>query len=713
MIRSLFTSASGLRGHQTQLDVVGNNLANVNTHGFKSQRLRFSTIFSETLKAASGPQDTLGGRNPSQVGHGVKVAAIDTMLQQGTLEQSDNALDVAIQNAGYFVLDNGRETVFTRAGAFSVDAGNILVDSATGARVQRVGDVGALPTDTAPIFQTEGQNIVIPFGETIAGRETTNVVFQGNLDSSGAGPLAEVLTTGQPFTVGGVSASTANQLNQLDQTTSPYAAGDQVLIKGTTATGTLVDAVFTLTTGAETVADLLAVINAAFGGGDPTLAVPIPPSANGATATMDGNGNIVLTAARQGESQLTINLTSNPANPGGGSTNFNSFTQTTDGREGETASTAITVYDTQGAAHTMSFTFQKVAANEWDLISAIDDTGTFVTFDNGVDGITFNENGSFRGITGASGQEVLSTSLPLSVTATGTSTVAATTATTLNSLDQTGTAYTTGDIRIRGTLINGTTVDTTFLAETGGNVTAATTVNDLLGAVNSAFNSGTTNGATATLVNGNLVLSANTAGPAELSLTLTSVPGDGNTVFEAFTTTSQGADGDSNVTFEINNLASFGTPQTSVLTIGMANAFDGLTQFGGFESVAAVEQNGFAPGTLVDVAVDGDGVIRGIFDNGRTEALAQMAISTFRNAAGLTRLPNNTYRENPNSGVARIGTAQVGGAGTIVGNTLETSNVDIGVEFTRLITAQRGFQVNARAFVTSDEVLEETANLKR
>lgn len=709
MIRSLFTSSSGLRGHQQQLDVVGNNLANVNTHGFKSQRLRFSTIFSETLKAASGPQDTIGGRNPSQVGHGVKVAAIDTMLRQGTLEQSDNALDVAIQNAGYFVLDNGRETVFTRAGAFSVDASNIMVDSATGARVQRVGDVGAVPTDTAPVFQTAGQNIVIPFGETIAGKETTNVLFQGNLDSSAAGPLAEVLTTGQPFTRGGAPALLTTAINQLDQTTTIYGANDQILISGTSATGTAINGTFNLTTGNETLGDLLQVINVLYAGGDPNAS--IPPSPNGARATLDGNGNIVLTAAREGESLLTINLASDPNNTGGGvssggTSTFNSFIQTTDGREGETASTAITVYDTQGAAHTMSFTFQKVDANTWDLVSGIDSSGTFVNFDNQVDGITFNENGSFNAITGASDQEILTTSSPLTVTTAG-STAIATGASTLADLNQTSGTF-TGTIRIAGTHVDGTSIDTQIAAN------GTTTLTNVIDAINAQYNPG---GANAELdVNGNIVLTAATTGPAELSLSLTAIPTFGTTgavAFDSFTTTTQGSDGDSNITFEINNLALFGTPQTSTLTIGMANAFDGLTQFGGFESIAATEQNGFAPGTLVDVAVNGDGVINGIFDNGRTEALAQLAISTFRNAAGLTRLPNNTYRENPNSGVARIGRAQVGGAGTIVGNTLETSNVDIGVEFTRLITAQRGFQVNARAFVTSDEVLEETANLKR
>ncbi len=914
MIRSLFASASGLVAHQKALDVVGNNLANVNTTGYKAQRLRFSTLFSETLRGASAPADDFGGRNPVQLGHGVKVAAVDTILAQGVLEDSESPLNVALQNDGFFVVNRGSELLFTRDGAFSVDASNMLVNSATGARVQRIGDVGAVPTDTAPVFQTQGQNIIIPIGETIAGKETTRVAFAGNLDGQAGGPLADVLTTSQPFTTSGGSAATINDLlNSLDQTTSVYAAGNGILITGTAANGAEIRAMyqttgvatpgvneeqrlalggptagtFTLSFGGETtgllasnasaaeieaaleglnsigsgnvnvvasgsdfditfqgklaardvtalvgdftaltgggaasvmettagsagqdtVGNLLTTINAAFGGaaadesqrlslggatagtfslsfgGQTAAGLNFNDSAatiqtaleglstigagnvgvtqvgsafevtfegmlsginvaqlgldatgltltagnaasvsttvtggtgspNGATATLDGNGNIVLTANRQAESALSISLASDPANVGGGTTNFTSFVKTTDGRDGETASTAITVFDTQGASHTLTFTFQKQAANEWDLVSAIDPSGTFVGFDNRVDGITFNENGSLGTIKSANAREVLATSVSLTAS-TGGTTVAASGATALGDLDQTTAGYTAGDVRIVGTRADGTLVDTRYSLETGSTVDGTTDVNALLAAINTAFGSGTTGGATATLVNGNIVLTADASGPAELSLTLASVPGDGVTNFDAFTQITDGTEGDTDVRFEINNLVQFGTPQDAVMEIGMADAFDGLTQFGGFETLAAVEQNGFAPGTLLDVAVEGNGIITGNFDNGRTEALAQLAIATFRNPHGLTRMSDTNFRANVNSGIAEIGTAQTGGAGTVVGGTLETSNVDIGIELTRLIIAQRGFQVNARAFVTSDQVLEETANLKR
>ena len=119
MIRSLFTSASALHAHQEMLDVVGNNLANSNTTGFKSQRLRFSNQFTQLLVAQSAPSATNGGKNPVEIGQGVQVAAADTNLAQGTFENTGKKLDLAIQNSGFFVLKSGNETLFTRAGAFA------------------------------------------------------------------------------------------------------------------------------------------------------------------------------------------------------------------------------------------------------------------------------------------------------------------------------------------------------------------------------------------------------------------------------------------------------------------------------------------------------------------------------------------------------------------------------------------------------------------
>ena len=184
MSNSLFASSSGLRVYQQMLDVVGNNLANVNTPGYKTQRIRFSNEFSVLLESSSGPTDSSGGRNPVEIGLGVKVAAIDTKFSQGTTEATGNKLDLAIQDNGFFLARDGKDLLATRAGAFSIDAQNYLVDASTGYRVQRVGTVGE-GTATAPAFQVSGDNdIVIQHGLTIPGKATEKVTFRGNLDSA-------------------------------------------------------------------------------------------------------------------------------------------------------------------------------------------------------------------------------------------------------------------------------------------------------------------------------------------------------------------------------------------------------------------------------------------------------------------------------------------------------------------------------------------------
>src|SRR5262249_1567232 len=147
---SALTSAlSGLRAHQLFLDVVGNNLANASTIGFKSSRLTFADALSETLRTGSAPTTTVGGVNPMQIGLGVQVHSNDTNEQQGVLDQTGRPLDLGIQGEGYFVLRSGTHTYYTRAGIFGLDNDAFVVDSATGYRVQDVnGSDIQLPLDT-------------------------------------------------------------------------------------------------------------------------------------------------------------------------------------------------------------------------------------------------------------------------------------------------------------------------------------------------------------------------------------------------------------------------------------------------------------------------------------------------------------------------------------------------------------------------------------
>lgn len=154
-------------------------------------------------------------------------------------------------------------------------------------------------------------------------------------------------------------------------------------------------------------------------------------------------------------------------------------------------------------------------------------------------------------------------------------------------------------------------------------------------------------------------------------------------------------------------------PQTITFNLGTLGEFGGLTQFGGTSTAAAVGQDGFAAGSLTTVNIGKDGIINGVFTNGKVIPLAQLSIALFSNPAGLTREGNNLFSITTQSGEALLGPAQAAGRGTVQQGTLEASNVDVAREFTQLIIAQRGFQVNARTITVSDQVLQELANIIR
>src|SRR5215207_4561282 len=183
MMRSMFSAISGLKNHQTFMDVVGNNIANVNTTGFKQSRVTFQDILSQTVRGASGPQGGRGGVNPMQVGLGTLISGIDTIHTQGTLQSTGKSTDMAIQGDGYFVTSDGQQNYYTRDGTFDVGIDNTLVNAASGLRVQGwqadpltgVIDIAAPPT-----------SITVPLGAGMTGKASTGLTVKGNLDANTA-----------------------------------------------------------------------------------------------------------------------------------------------------------------------------------------------------------------------------------------------------------------------------------------------------------------------------------------------------------------------------------------------------------------------------------------------------------------------------------------------------------------------------------------------
>ena len=183
MMRSLYAGVSGMQNHQTRLDVIGNNVANVNTTGFKRGRVNFQDMISQQLSGASSPTAELGGVNPKEVGLGVMTASIDTVFTQGNLQSTGISTDVAIQGNGFFILQNGDQTFYTRAGAFGVDRDGTLVISSNGMRVQ-----GWMARDVngEMIVNTAGytEDLVIPIGAKDPAKATANVNYACNLNKN-------------------------------------------------------------------------------------------------------------------------------------------------------------------------------------------------------------------------------------------------------------------------------------------------------------------------------------------------------------------------------------------------------------------------------------------------------------------------------------------------------------------------------------------------
>ena len=165
---AMTAGVSGLKAFQAMLDVTGNNLANVNTTGFKGSTVTFSDLLSQTIRQASGSSGSLGGVNPQQMGSGVNISAVKKDMSQGNIVTTGQDRDVAIDGAGYFVMNNGRQNVYTRIGSFAVDADNTLVDPATGYKVQRTGSYGE-----AEGFQNSGDSSIhIPWDSSMPDRKS-------------------------------------------------------------------------------------------------------------------------------------------------------------------------------------------------------------------------------------------------------------------------------------------------------------------------------------------------------------------------------------------------------------------------------------------------------------------------------------------------------------------------------------------------------------
>ena len=466
MMRSLFSGVSGLQNHQTRMDVIGNNISNINTTGFKRGRVNFQDIIYQQLQGAARPTEDLGGVNPKEVGLGMSIASIDTLHIQGTLQTTGVQTDLAITGNGFFILDDRGTQLYTRAGAFSVDSDGIMVNPANGMKVQgwmaREVEGYNMIDISAPVGQLE-----IPVGGKDPARATTIVNFACNLDK---------------------------RIPELPENPT----GDQILRS--------------------------------------------------------------------------------------------------------TWSTTIDIFDSFGDKHILQVEFTRVpgTANSWNASVAVNPQSAVPTNAS----IGFGEAPP-----AAEGPSVF-----------------------------------TVNFSNNGTL-------------------------------------------------------------------LSAEDGDGNISGDAGQVQMYGA-------FDVPNADpnEDGTPyrQTFTFNLGQVGGFTkSITQYAEASSTKMVEQDGRTMGYLDNFKIDASGVITGIFSNGTTRTLAQVALASFPNQGGLEKAGDNTFRVSNNSGIANIGPSGIAGKGKIVAGALEMSNVDMADQFVDMIVTQRGFQANSKTIQTADQLLQELLTLKR
>lgn len=170
MMRSLFSGVSGLKSHQVRMDIIGNNIANVNTVGYKSSKMSFSEIYSQTVRGAGASAGGIGGTNPQQIGLGVTVGSIDVNHSKGSIQRTDSATDIMVDGNGFFVLSNdvnAQNRFFTRAGNFSLDNLGFLV-----------------APNGFKVLGTDGKPVQINKSDSKGATASTKMQLSGNINTS-------------------------------------------------------------------------------------------------------------------------------------------------------------------------------------------------------------------------------------------------------------------------------------------------------------------------------------------------------------------------------------------------------------------------------------------------------------------------------------------------------------------------------------------------
>jgi flagellar hook protein FlgE len=374
---SLYTGVSGLRNHQSMMDVIGNNVSNVNTIGYKGQRITFSDTFNQFVEAGTNPTETTGGTNTFQIGLGMKTASIDRNWTQGTFESTSNTTDLALQGSGLFVLSSNGQRYYSRAGAFNFDAKGQLVSTSNGAIVQ--GKVANKDGVVPPGNNLE--NIVIDTDLKLPAVATTLIKWGGNLKSN-----SELTRSESVVQRGNINSSEAGPFTT--QTTVYNAMGAKYTVKTTytrTAAHTY-DMSWDVVNSSNASVGTGSISGITFDDADGDQSFELSDASK---ALFDGVNNKV----NIGDEELNFTLSANALTDNASTT---TLSLSADGnREPNIVSGSVTVYDSLGTSHEVTLKFTKIDTNTWSWTSSVPGTST----DNGLTAsstgtITFNSDGT-------------------------------------------------------------------------------------------------------------------------------------------------------------------------------------------------------------------------------------------------------------------------------------------------------------------------------
>lgn len=750
MLRSLWSGVSGMQAHQVALDVESNNIANVNTNGFKYSRADFSTMVSQTKRSATIPYAGYGGVNDYSVGLGTGIETTTKVFSQGSLQNTDRKADLALEGNGMFVVSNngGFTNMYTRDGAFSFDAvGNLVTTSGyivqgwvrdlsqlncnCGSgninRVDSTGPVGNITIDPRLTIPAKATSSVTGNINLTSGTKTENTTCPSPLDTAAdnnyiAGGLDRIYdTTDKQIEVAqdmGVMFNDAGEALQLQEgqgiwvsyqtaTTEPlqidtnFNGTSSIIINGVTITWTNDPN----TSGSSNLLAAQVAINnfkdttgvEALTRGD-TLILQN-------TNQLDGDGsnkNIRVT----GRTGAVLGFGENPNNLDSAVTVTTAFKYTytlqtdADSTSGQFRTTEDLRALLQQDANKVKEFGGDSAAAAVGMNGAAGVPPTFLQSNYTVS-VKLNSTGQFEinnkddGVNVANGVQGAA----------------------FDNLNIFVSAY-NDDLTTTNVLFKNQmkAMNTGVLVE-GGNVTSTAGLRmakyaQTLDIYDSLGNKHEFSIEFTKVASNQWDWRIIVPEPAEIigaSAQRPNILEGGNVTF--------GDRGEvlgfnpSTIQFKPNNGAAF--PQSIDLDFGTNGGYDGLTSTAKESQANKVKGDGYASGMLQDFYFDATGTMIGKFDNGQNLALAQVAVATFANYEGLQESGSNLYSESPNSGQATIGTAGTGGRANIQASKLEMSNTDLSRGLTQLIVVQRGFQASSKSITTSDQILNTLLGLKQ